>query len=361
MKVYLRAPLKTSDSKYYKYLLEFPPKNVSYETNISNAGIITSKQRFLFNSILKRYVRKFLERINYPILNIHSIEKTTADLIHCAHCLPRTEKNWVADFEAPWQFWISGRDTKHGQESFLELVSKKNCKYLLAWTEEAREEMAKKFPSIKSKLRVVTYASPYVQFKKVNHKNITLLFSARYFHLKGGLHALEVIDRLTKKYENVNGIIISDIPKEIHDKYASNEKITFSPLLTQKELFGEIYPSADIFVYPGYSDTFGFGFIEAMNFGLPVVTVDGYARKEIIANNKTGFVISRNEKIDPFNIGVAEEHIISQLYEKTAMLIEKNSLRGKMSNHCIEQIKKGKFSINDRNTKLRKIYEEAIK
>jgi hypothetical protein len=32
-----------------------------------------------------------------------------------------------------------------------------------------------------------------------------------------------------------------------------------------------------------------------------------------------------------------------------------------MKGSCLEEIKKGKFSIKERNKKLKKIYEEAIK
>jgi len=48
-------------------------------------------------------------------------------------------------------------------------------------------------------------------------------------------------------------------------------------------------------VYPGYSDSFGFAFLEAMAFGLPIVTVDGFARREIVEDGKNGFVIERPE------------------------------------------------------------------
>jgi glycosyltransferase involved in cell wall biosynthesis len=54
------------------------------------------------------------------------------------------------------------------------------------------------------------------------------------------------------------------------------------PLMPQDKLFKEVFPKSDIFVYPGFSDTFGFALTEAISFGVPVVTVDGYSRREII-------------------------------------------------------------------------------
>jgi len=43
------------------------------------------------------------------------------------------------------------------------------------------------------------------------------------------------------------------------------------------------------------------------------------------------------------------------------MLIKDKNLYGKMSKNSMEIIKKGKFSIKERNKKLNRIYEEALK
>ncbi len=360
--IYLQAPLSTSDSLYYKNLLTFPPKNVQYKTNINSSGIITSKRKFFLNSFFKNKARYILEKINYPILSLHKTPVNNTEIIHCAHCLPKTEKKWVADFEAPWQFFISGRDTKLGKKKFLDIVSKKNCKYLLAWTETAKTEMIDKFPSIKDKVKVLNYAMPFKNIEKRRGRRVTLLFSARYFYPKGGLTALKVMDKLTKKYDNVEAIFISNVPLDIKKRYELNTKIKFFDLIPQKILFQEIYPKTDIFIYPGYSDTFGFGFIEAMNFGIPIVTVDGYARKEIVKQGKTGFVIenrglSWNGKIPMLK---EEDKIIEELVEKASLLIENKKLLEKMSKNCLQEVKTGKYSLKKRNEELGKIYRKTL-
>jgi len=185
-----------------------------------------------------------------------------------------------------------------------------------------------------------------------------LLFTGRYFFQKGGLHALEVMDRLTKKYKNVRAIFISDVPKKILDKYSKNKKIEFSGLVSFEKIIKEIYPKSDIYVYPGYTDSLGFTFIEAQACGIPVVTVDGYARKEVVQDGKTGFIIPLKEEIDYNKL---DEYIIKKLEEKVSLLIENKKLREKMALEGKKIIKDGKFSIKERNKKLKRIYEEAIK
>lgn len=360
IKVYLKTPLGISDSLYYKNLLDYPPENVEYKTNISSSGMIINKNRRKIFNYLKNLIKRILQITRIPILNIHKVNEEV-DLIHCGHCIPRTDLPWVADFEAPWQFWISGRDTSLGKKKFLEVVSKDNCKKLLAWTNTAKEELIKEFPSIKHKVGVLPYAMPLIKSNKKSNGGITLLFVARYFFEKGGLDALRSIDALTNKYEKVDGIIVSDVPEKIKNKYSKNKKIKFYPLMKQKKLFDEIYSVSDIFIYPGYSDTFGFGFIEAMNFGLPIITVDGYARKDIVDHGKTGFVINLNKEYTWRELEFIEkEEIVEKIVEKTEKLILNSNLRIEFSNGAKKEIKQGKFSINRRNKIINNIYLETF-
>lgn len=361
--VYLQAPLSISDSLYYKNLLKFPPKNIDYKTNIKSSGILTNKRKFAAIVFVKNILRKILWKIDYPILNAPLTPENASRIIHGAHCLPKTNTAWVADFEAPWQFWISGRDTKEGKKRFIEFVKKNNCRGLLGWTNTARKELMQKFPEIKEKIGFLPYAMPFISSKKIKKSNITILFSARYFYQKGGEHALQVIDILTKKYSYVDAIIVSPVPKSIKNKYKKNKKIKFYELVPQKELFESIYPSSDIFLYPGYSDTFGFGFVEAMNFGLPIVTVNGYARKEIVVQGKNGFVIE-NGPISwsgKFPILKNKEETIKELVNKTSLLVENRKLRKKIGDNNKIEVKTGRFSLENRNKILNKIYNLALK
>lgn len=229
----------------------------------------------------------------------------------------------------------------------------------MPWTEDTKKEILKEFPEIEHKLEILYYGMepPKIKKKKKKTKDITLLFTGRYFFQKGGLHALEVMDRLTKKYKNVKAIFISEAPEDIFKKYSKNKKIKISGLVPFEKIINEIYPQSDIYVYPGYTDSFGFTFLESQSWGIPVVTVDGYARKEVVENGKTGFVIPRGKKIDYNKL---DEDIIKKLEDKVSLLIENKNLRERMSLAGIKAMKEGKFSIKERNKKLNKIYSEAL-
>ena len=369
IKVFLQSPWKFLDSPYYKYLIKTPPKEIEYLNIEDQKGAITQKRKFLLLNFGKKIIRKTLNFVGVSIPNTKQTNYAKKfDLIHCAHCLSLNKTPWVADFESWWQMWVSVNPKKIEKEKVKKILLDKNCKKIMPWTEGAKIDLIKLFPEIKKKLEVVYPAISKKEEKKRNNKDrVEILFVGRYFYEKGGLHALEAIDRLTTKYKQVYATFISITPKQILKKYSQNKKIRFLNLMNQSKLFKEIYPNADIFLYPGYSDTFGFTFLEAFSFGIPVVTMQGFARNEIIEEGKTGFIIdcpywTSNELYKKCHrLNKEELDWIDKIIKKLSLLIENPSLRKKMSKNCRDVIKTGKFSIKERNKKLKKIYKEAIR
>jgi glycosyltransferase involved in cell wall biosynthesis len=364
IKVYLQYPWKFPDSPYYKYLIQNPPEGADY-LNIENQKgvIINKKKRFFLNSIKKK-IRRVMGLVNFPAPNVHFTKsKNKFDLIHCAHCLSGNKSAWVADFEGIWQMFISGKETFFGKKLASRILKSTYCKKMIAWTEATKKDFSRTFPGLEEKIEVVYPAVPAHSRKENRKKEVVLLFIGRYFYEKGGHHALEIMDKLTAKYNNVKGIVVSEVPNKVREKYRNNKKIEFYKLMSQSELFSKIYPLADIFLYPGYSDTFGFAILEAMSFGLPIVTADAVARKELVENGKTGFVIEANHKREWETDYVKiddENRIFAELLDKTEELIANRAVREKMSKKCTELIKSGKFSLAERNKNLRRIYEEAL-
>jgi len=360
MKVYLQYPWKFPDSPYYKYLIKDTIEDLEYKNIEKEKGVITSKRFFWLSNFLKKKIRKYTKILYPSMLNSHLTPTGDYDLIHSAHSLSENkDKPWVSDMEAFWQLWVSTIKTKKGLRKVEEVLSRDNCKKIMPWTKEVENKFLTAFPNLKDKLEVVYPAIPSRNIKKEDKKEVLLIFSGRYFYWKGGLHALEVIDFLTKKYPNVKGVINSEVPEEVKKKYSKNEKIEFYPLMPQEKLF-ELYERADILIYPGYTDSFGFAYLEVMGFGIPIITVDGCSRKEIVTEGKTGFVLNRPDEFSWYKIGDVEKEMIDEMVKKTEILIEDKILRKEMSDNCLKEISEGKFSIKERNKKLERIYLEAV-
>ncbi|MEK6925703.1 MAG: glycosyltransferase family 4 protein [Nanoarchaeota archaeon] len=308
-------------------------------------------------------MRNYANKLRLPFPNAHKTKNGEYDLIHCAHCLSKNKNiPWIADFECHWQFWLSWRSTSIGRKIVKKILQRKNCKKILAWTEECKNGIIRMFPEIENKVDVIYPAVPR-QIPNIKRKSreITLLFVGRYFDRKGGLHTLEAFDKITKERKNAKCLFVSVVPEKVLKRYSKNKRIIFIDLLPQNKLFEEVYPNVDIFVYPGYSDTFGFSMLEAMSFGIPTVTVDGYARKELIDDGYTGFIIPNVERVNQGRIGKKEKLIIDEIVKRVLVLIDKPEIRSRMRKNCLKNIETGKFSIEERNKKFERIYSEAIK
>ncbi|MFB6246732.1 MAG: glycosyltransferase family 4 protein [Candidatus Pacearchaeota archaeon] len=364
IKVYLQFPWKFTDSSYYKYLLESPPENIEYLNTGASKGVITSKNKFKFSNLAKTAIRRTSKKLSLPMPNMHLTKKTQGiDAIHNAHCISMNKNlPWVADIEFSKQFFV-GDPTKTGKRIVKKLLKRKNCKKILAWTEWSKKNILKEFPEIIDKVEVVYPAMPsnHDKKRKNNGKKLRLLFISRRFYFKGGLQAVELMDRITKRFSNVEGKIISDTPEDIVEKYGNNKKIIFEDMKEQNEIFEKEYPNADIIVYPAFTDTFGFVNLEALSFGIPLIGVRGHCNEEIIQEGKTGHLIEP-PKIEKANYTLEHwEKPLEKMQEKTEKLIKDKKLRQKMSENARKEIESGKFSIKERNKKLKRIYKEALR
>ena len=52
--------------------------------------------------------------------------------------------------------------------------------------------------------------------------------------------------------------------------------------------------------------------------------------------------------------------MIQEIVEKTSMMIEDNKLRNRLGKNGKKEVWEGRFSIDERNKKLRRIYEESV-
>ncbi|MAG39950.1 hypothetical protein CMI41_03210 [Candidatus Pacearchaeota archaeon] len=357
--VHMQYPWKSSDSAYYKNLIDFPPRNVTYMNG--KREIVTEKEKLWQNIRFKRFARNLI-RSFYPSLpNAHLTKSSTKfNLIHCAHCLSLNKKPWVADIEFADQFWAS-INKKSSRRKILRILESSHCKKILPWSEWSKKNILERFPEIHEKVELVYPAMPIRKKKEEKSGPFKILFIGRDFKGKGGYVALKAIEDLTRRFKDIQGILIGDIPPGLLKKYKNSERIDLHQLVTQENLFELFYPSADVFLYPTFSDTLGFAILEAQSFGLPVIatkTASTHTVNETIANNKTGFIIEdKNVNLERREFS---EAAIREMIKKIELLYLNKKLLKKMSKAAQKQFIDGKFSIKKRNEKLEKIYIGAL-
>lgn len=377
MKVYLNHLDPKRFHSVYEELLKNPYVEYIYKKKLTNTEQKNKNivKNFFFNS------GKFLiNLIRVPTFNI--ITKNDFDLIHSCQSIPLSKKNYVIDFEHISA--LGGWNHQRINNPFFKYILKKaleskKCKKILPWTNAASLSLQNLINcnKIKNKIEVIYPTIQPIKFKKIKHKEIIFLFVAFNFYRKGGPEAVKAFIKLTKKVKNAKMFVICN--QENFDLYKKQtNKIYFEGLKTKKELYEKYYPMADVFVYPTYNDSYGIVFLEAMSFGLPIITIEDFSSTELIINKKNGFVIKGYEKrwydqkyqtrkesndikkIISWQTKQEKERIINEIYKKMLLLCENKKIIEKISKNNIQEIEKGRFSNEKRNKRLYEIYKESI-
>ncbi len=363
IKVYLQYPWGFPDSPYYRYLIQNPFRGLEY-VNIGQKkiGVTSNFKKFRALFIIKSLARKSLDFLRIALPNAHKTESTKEfDLIHCAHCLSLNKnKPWVADMESWWSMWLSGHFNKTGQKRVSKIIMSKNCKKIMPWTERTANMIKKYLPEVKNKLDVVYPAMPCPIKLRKKSDSINIIYAARDFKLKGGEIALETIRKLKKKYPAIKEEIYAEVPPEIKQRY---NMLNISRLIVQEKLLDR-FEKSHILLYPSLMDTFGFAILEAKSRGcIPIVIENGNhtpSVQEIIKNGQTGYYVSADlppqQKINHNQINKISTDL-SRIIEN---LISNRQIMNEISLNCFEEIRHGKFSIKERNKKLKRIYKEAL-
>jgi len=373
----------------FNSILEYPPQG--YEFIFPGRSISRKPQ-------LRKRIRTAVPRKANSVRTLLSCQfrwytedvfrKTSieADLIFSAHKLIYSKKKpWVVMIEHIGDFCPIMYDIKHLglYRSFIEKVlSSKWCKKIMPYLDNERMTLFRlNCERFKDKIEVVNLALPPKNFEKEYGKDkISLLFLGtahksnipKSFEERGGIELLEAFKVLNTRYENLELVIRSHVPPYIHNKYSrvlagKNVKI-FEQVLSMEER-DRIMQNADVFLFPGHI-TPALTFLDVMSYELPVVATNWRGNCEMVKDGETGFLIrspfglnpdvQTREIMDMVSARSPDMHVANELVEKTSVLIVDERLRRRMGIAGRREIETGKFSIKNRNQKLKRIFDEAI-
>jgi glycosyltransferase involved in cell wall biosynthesis len=351
--------------------IDFPPEGVEYR--------ILSHTRFgsfIFNSPIKGYMSKF------DTTNIDIVESIIGPVI--------TDKPWIcslAVYQEALAFNFFGLPSpKFIRQAFMRtLFLKKNCKKIIFWSKAGARTLTS-YGRIESGLLYDKAVVVYPAIRNIDdsliqnnndNKQVNILFSGDFFR-KGGANVIDAFEFAQKKHSNINLRICCDesidfntnntaMRNEYLSKIHSNPNIVFGRVKREKMIY-DILPRTNIYLLPSYQEAFGFAILEAMAFGIPVISINHMAIPEIIEDRESGFLIdvSRYDLDSMFKGYVVNEipedfkqYITRHLTDYLIQLIESPSLRKKMGCASVE-IARSKFSFSKRNKMMKQIYEEAI-
>jgi len=372
----------------YNDLIQNPPENYKIETLNGKQGHSLTT---LGSSKTQNYYYKtlFYHLGGLPFTFVktfeHSVKFDNYDLIYASQHVIKTEQPWIVDLE--FANSLSGYlDLSLCKKIISKRLKSKSCKAILPWSNWAANTLRSSIDckDFNDKLRVVRYtvASKKKLQKKENKSKIRILFvgttnpaNMYNFEFKGIYETVDAFIDLQKQYDHIELVIRSVVSSDIREKAKkfSNIKILEKPLSPSK--LEELYQSTDIFPHAGF-EVLNLSVLDAMSYGIPVITTSIFSTPELIQHMKNGILIDLpnpeffytkegtpniNSKSFVNSMRKLRPYMKEKLKEYMNMLIEDNSLREKISREAASTIEEGEFSVKHRNNILKEIFDGATK
>lgn len=349
-------------------------------------GIAYGMARFMIN-IVGGEAGRAKEEI--PIDVFHSAGSSSIENIPW---FVEKDVRWVVDFEfvaSLFGYYGNWRRRIYGpryQKMLTKVLSSRYCRKLIPWTDAAKKTVEHVLPSkdIAEKTEVVRLAvrpAPPrpTDIEKSDKVSILFIGSSNYkgeFYSKGGLEVLESYRVLREKLgDKVELKFRCWMPDELRDRYASTPGLHMITDVLPRDVFDRLFWESDIFLFPSHH-TPGMAILEAMRFGLPVVTKDLWANGELVKDEVHGFLVKPSEKIPYYLPGFVpnwsmdngpflphmkklDDRVIVDLVDRLTILVDSENLRKRMGEAGRREVEEGEASIAKRNASLRRIYEEA--
>lgn len=367
-------------------LVNYPPQGYEFvypEPSVDRFFTFISELRFSY------LMEVFLEE-GFPLVLIKSyLDKflkkppNGVDLTYSFEHLVFREEPWVLH-TGDFTNFIGGDFArfKRYKKIIERVLSSRYCKAILCQSFHVKKLFLLNLDCSKfmDKLFVVHIAVRSKDFiKRYNDDKVKLLFvnsanTPGQFEAKGGLLALEAFNILCSKYDNIELVIRSDVSNDVTKKYSGLGNVRFiEKIIPWKELERE-FMTADIFFLPSHH-TPGQVILDAMSYELPIITTDSYANSELVEEGKTGFLIKKSEHVPYYrghvpninftrtfmrSIKKVDPEVVGDLVKKTSVLIEDATLRRDMGRAARWEVERGKFSIEQRNEKLKRIFDQAV-
>ena len=198
------------------------------------------------------------------------------------------------------------------------------------------------------------------------------------FHTKGGKEALEAFFLLRQRYPQVEMVVRSDVPGAMRRRCEPIDGLTILDKVVPWEELEREFMTADIFLLPAHHTPM-VAFLDAMSYELPVVTTDAWGNGEIVEDGGTGLLVhdspvaSHYEKMLPRCfippagsreyrdiVASTDPQIVQELVAKLSLLIEDAELRRRLGRAGRRAVEEGRFSLRQRNSRLKCVLDEAI-
>jgi glycosyltransferase involved in cell wall biosynthesis len=309
--VLFQSHLRQFVLNFERYLPNFSFQKVSSEQTGRTvyAEALTIEREVRRNKLtLRNRLRRFL-----GVPNVRLWLREDGDILFTYGCLIITRKPYCTYLETGLTLY--NYDPGIAKNSIARLIvsylaTRPNCQGLIFLSEASRKSF---FATVRYHSRVkkileakssVIHPIPIDRPKNIQGKgppkNIKLLFVGL-FYIKGGLELAHAYERLRSRHPNLSLTIVTKL-KLIWEKDLSYLQSLPGLSLVDAALsaaeMDQTYRTHDIFVLPTMREGYGLVLVEAIAYGLAVITTDQFATSEMVTDQNNGFVFYNHPLLD---------------------------------------------------------------
>jgi glycosyltransferase involved in cell wall biosynthesis len=363
--------------------IENAPDGITYslpfvKNKLNNKKLLNFYRRYGDNFLAKRVI-SYMQGLYFK----PRYEKDT-ELLHIVDMIvPLNSKTppFVIEVGHIGSLFGFRKPSKNELRKALAYLSHEKCKKIMprsyASLNTIEKAFGRDFEKIKSKCEVVypgiksIKGSKHKKSSKKHASPLQLLFVGSNPWQKGLASVVRAVKELPPdRYEL---IVVSSETDTIKKNVAKTPpNIQFLNNVNHDDLMTRYFSKADIFIMPSHYEIFGMVYLEAFANGIPCMGVKQYSTPEIIEDGKNGYLLEpRNRPLDSSLFPNRKEYEPENFYKPDYKLVEEikavledlsrdSRKLNRLSHEAIKIVSNnGKFSINGRKRKLKKIYEKS--
>lgn len=274
-----------------------------------------------FKGRLKQLISRF---VPLPNVTFRKDIPADTDVVYTWSKIPlKVTKPWVIELDNPYALTYYSRWALHLLKPLIRHWLK-GAKYIAFMSDACRAT----FESLFGKMIPSGVTYPYVQ-NRTNQRipstdeSVRFLFIGLDFRIKGGPELVEAWRRAA--LPNATLTVVTTVTEDMRARYGDIPNLIFKESANREELLAKIYPNADVFVYPTFFDSFGVVLLEALSYGLGIITTNVYATPELVQENLNGKLIP-HPILKPKQI--ADRELVSPIEEHYSKFIAKHLYTG---------------------------------
>ncbi len=299
---------------------------------------IISFPKFLTTLSFAYFVQRQINRNNFSL--VHSHERIFAADIFTLHGIPH--RYWVHNVRRK-RMSLYDLATAWVEKK---LVYKGNCKKFIAVSSLTKNIFLQEYQINPDKVAVINPGvdlDDYAQQNKdsvrnnirrelgINIADPVILFASMNFEIKGLDDVLFSLAKLKAQNRKFKFIVVGKGNIKKYTKMAKEAQIISDVIFTgpvNKEKLIRMYLASDLYIMLSKFDTFGMVVLEAMAAGLPVIISSNVGAKDLVQEDKNGFIVSNTSDTDYIATKIAlllDENIRRPLAEAAYQTAEQNT------------------------------------